>query len=300
MDTDNTFTGWCCSLVSGETEIAGTLVDLAELKLPSDKEQLHKQLPGLSMRVDNIITTYVLITSHSVLPGSTCLEEWKFSEKFLGRQAAEKTLDVFVSGVLSCCGPKSFVIGSDTTVNEHHHKDCSLGLNFTMLFFNEDFQQHYCAHFGTEVNPPAMTLSQCEADIEWIDQCLSTAKNNVPENALAPRARVVSFIVINASCIEVAIESASKRKEQSLPDLQLYKEITKFDRVKSVQCKSSESSCHPLFVEGMALVCRSDANNDSLKLIGVLTGHGKALILSALLQLLKGIAIFNVYLHVYF
>ena len=132
-------------------------MDLTELQLPSDKEQLHKhvQLPGLSLRVDNITTTYALITSHSALPGSACLKQWKFSGKFLGKEAAEKTLDEFVSGVLSCCGPKNFVIGSDTIVYEHYHKDCSLGLNFTMLFLNEDFQQHYCAHFGTEVKPPA-------------------------------------------------------------------------------------------------------------------------------------------------
>ena len=77
MATVNTFVGYCCSLVSrtGETEIAGTLVDLAELQLPiSDKEQLHEQLPGLTLRVDNVTTTYVLITSHSVLPGSG---KWK-------------------------------------------------------------------------------------------------------------------------------------------------------------------------------------------------------------------------------
>ena len=60
----NSFTGGC-SLVSGKTEIAGTLVDLAELQLPCNKEQLHKQLPGLSLRVDNITSTYALIVLRS-------------------------------------------------------------------------------------------------------------------------------------------------------------------------------------------------------------------------------------------
>ena len=102
--------------------------------------------------------------------------------------------------------------------------------------------------------------------------------------------------MINALCNTVVLNQQVSKKEQSLPDLQLYQEITKFDRVKSVRCKSCESS-HSLFGEGIALVYKKGTNNDSLKLVGMLTGHGKALILSALLQLLKGIAIFNAYMH---
>ena len=250
MATCNAFAG-ICSLVSGETEVTGTLVDLAELQLPSDKERLHKQLPGVSLRVANITTTYVLITSHSVLPGSTCLEQWRFSETFLGRQAAEKTLNEFVSGMISCCGPKSFVIPSGTVADEHHHKDCSLGLNFTMLFLNEDFQQHYCTHFGEKVKPPTMTFSECGPEINWIDRHISPADNNIPQ---VQQAQVVPFMVVSASsCSEVAIKSASDKREQFHPDIPLYREIIVFDRVRSVQCKSNESSPRPPFGEGMPL-----------------------------------------------
>jgi hypothetical protein len=282
-----------CSLVSGEIEIAGTLLDLAELQLPCDTEQLHKQLPGLSLRVDSITTSYALITSHSALPGSAaCLREWRFSEKFLGPQVAEMALDEFVTGVVSCCGQNSFTIPSDTVANEHHREDCTLGLNFTMLFLNKDFQQHYRSHFGMEAKPSSITFSQCEADINWIDQCISSAKNNTPEDAQIPRpvCRVVQPLsVINASsCSGVTIESARDQGEQFHPDLQLCQKINRFDRVKSVRYKSSESSAHPPFGEGMPLVCQSGTDVDSQKVIGVLTGHGKALILSALLQLLKG------------
>ena len=290
---DNTFTGWCCSLVSGEAEIAGTLVDITELQLPISREQLHRQLSGLSLRVNDITTTYALITCHSVLPGSASLNQWKFSEKFLGRQATEKTLDEYVSGMISCCGPDSFVIPSDTVATEHYGNDCSLGLNFTVLFLNEDFKQHYCAHYGTDVKPPTVALSQCEDDIHLIYQHLPQAQ----DSNIAPGVEVVSlqpsFIVITASCNEIplnAIEVISERgREQCLPDLQLCQEITRFDRMKSVRCVVGESaSSHPPIGKGMPLVYRNDNDNNSLKLIGMVTEHGKALILSCLLQLLKG------------
>ena len=224
-------------------------------------------------------------------PGSTFLKEWNFSEKFLGRQAAEKTLNEFVVGVVSCCGPNSIVIEGGTIVRAHRNtEDCDLGLNFTMLFLNEHFQQHYCTHFGTQIKPPVKTFSQCEADINWIDQYLSQANNYTPEEVLTARPHIVQFNVINTSCNEVplnAVEAVKEQKERQLPDLQLCQEIVRFSKVKSVRCEVSESSPHPSVGAGMPLVCRN-SGEDSLRLIGVLTGHGKALILSSLLQLLKG------------
>lgn len=189
--------------------------------------------------------------------------------------------------MVSCCGPKSFVIPSETVANEHHHKDCSLGLNFTMLFLNEEFQRHYHAHLGVKAKPPAMTFSQCEADINWVDQCISPARNNAPEDTQMPRG---ALVVINTlSCSKVTIEPARDQREQFHPDLQLCQEITRFNRVKSVRYKSNESSAHPQFDEGMPLMYQCGSDIGSHRVIGVLSGHGKVLILSALLQLLKGI-----------
>jgi hypothetical protein len=149
-----------------------------------------------------------------------------------------------------------------------------------------------------EIKPPSITFSQCEADINWVDQRISSAKNNTPEDAQIPQpvCRVAQpLLVINTSsqCSGVTIESARNQREQFHPDLHLCQKINIFDRVKSVRCKSGESSAHLPFDEGMPLVYQSGTDGDSQKVIGVLTGHGKALILSALLQMLKGI----MYMH---
>ena len=257
--------------------------------LPLDVERLHKLLPGLSLRVNNITTTYALITCHSVIPGSVHLKQWKFSETFLGRELAQKTLDEFVSSVVSCCGPDSFVTPGPTAVIEHAGKDCKLGLNFTMFFLNEKFKQHlvYCAHYGSQIRPPAVAFSQCEADINFIDQYLSRAQNGISDEA-----RICLFMVINTTSNGVslsAVESTIELQEQCPSTLQLYQEMDKFERVKSVRCKSSNSSCHSPIGMGLPLVYVSGTENHSIQLIGVSTGNGRALILSSLFQLLKGI-----------
>ena len=101
---------------------------------------------------------------------------------------------------------------------------------------------------------------------------------------LAPRI-CGPFEVINSTSKFGVSLSAVDIKMKCPPTLQLYQEMAKFDRVKSVQC----TSCHSPISKGLPLVYKSGTDNDSVNVIGVTTRNGRALILSSLFQLLKGI-----------
>ena len=311
------FTGYCCRLARADLETPtepsitchpyGTIVKLSGLSLPLEDKQLHQFLPGLSLRVKDIQTEYVLVTTHSLIPKSSDLSLWKFSDEFLG---ARKTLDKYVSGVVSCCGEESgFVIPGSTTALEHRGKKCNLGLNFTMLYLNEKFKQHYCAQYGNQPNPPSVNIKECKADIDIVckhlhlphasqwalvhdadtptEAALSIESSGSFEviTAVSPNGKVsmsaVGLNVIDDAELTQRNESATLRSS-----LELARGITTFQRVKTVQCLGSSH-----LSAGMPLVHMTTDDHNSSKLIGVLTGDGQALMFSALFYLLQGITL---------
>ena len=287
---------WCCCLVRAEeTDAApqsayGTIVELSKFPL-ADVQQRNQQLPGLS-KVHNITTPYALITCHSVVPGSTDLSRWKFSETFLGDSVAKMTLEEFVGGVVSCCGKNSFLTPGPTAVCEHGGDECNLGLNFTVLFLNENFKQQYCTRYTSCVKPPSVAISQCEDDVALICQHLPQVPSDINTSAAVSPAISLSGsfeVVVTSSSGKVsqsAVEFQQKEQPPTQSKTQLAQEIVKFERVKVVQCKGCESSSH--LEMGAPLVYVSADNHDPVRLIGMLTGGGRALILSSAFQLLQG------------
>ena len=83
------FAGYCCRLVRIDSEVQpesvqpyGTIVKLSGLSLPIDGNQLYRQFPGLTLRVKDIQTEYILLTTHSLIPSSSDLSLWKFTANF--------------------------------------------------------------------------------------------------------------------------------------------------------------------------------------------------------------------------
>ena len=276
-----------------------------------DSRHLHRKLPGLSLKVTNVPTEYALVTTHSLIPNSSDLNLWKFSDEFLGTFLAKKTLDKYVSGVVSCCGKESgFIVSGPTTALEHRGKKCNLGLNFTILFLNEKFKQHYCAHYANPPNPPHLDISQCKADIDLIcrylhipraEECEATGisteaalNSSTDSNGFEMIAGVASNGKVSLSALELSVIDDPKLSPQKAPNessvlrsnMGLARDIITFQRVKTVQCKGSN-----YLGVGMPLVYISTDGQESSesKLIGMLTGDGHALILSSLFHLLQGI-----------
>ena len=310
------FAGYCCRLVRTDhhdtqaepqtsCQAYGTMVKLSGL--PLDSKQLDQQLPGLSLMKSVPTTEYALVTTHSLIPKSSHLSLWKFSEEF---PVARKALDKYVSATVSCCGEESgFVIPGPTTAREHGGKMCNLGLNFTVLFLNEKFKQHYCTHYGSQPNPPCVDISQCKADIDLVckylhlpqaQECELVQDAGISTEPCLSSNSSGSFEVIagvsandkvSMSAVELSVTDDSKRSQQNPSELSLHQsnlklaqDIVTFQKVKSVQCKGSSHLC-----VGMPLVYMSTDGQESSKLIGVLTGDGQALILSSLFHLLQGI-----------
>jgi hypothetical protein len=268
-----------------------------------DGKQLHQQLPGLTLRMKNIQTEYVLLTTHSLIPSSADLSLWKFSDDFPG---CKKTLDKYVVGVLSCCGEESgFIILGPSTAREHRDKNCKLGLNFTILFLSERFvKQNYLTQFANQPNPPCVNINECKADIELLSKCLhlthiqeSEATGVTTDADLSTETgrtfEVIAGVSLNGkvslSAVEVSIiddVGSPQRQESSAlkSSMGLAREIVTFQKVKTVQCKGSSH-----LSAGMPLVYVSTDGQESSKLIGMLTEDGRALILSSLLHLLQGI-----------
>lgn len=119
-----------------------TLLDFTEFF--TDREKSNLPFPGLQ-RVTKLPTKYVLCTSHSKIPGSDHLSEWRFSSEYLNKSKEEDTLSLanYVRGVWSCCGKDSFVEPGDTVAFKHPEKSCKFGLNVTLLFLNEHFEQDF-------------------------------------------------------------------------------------------------------------------------------------------------------------
>ena len=307
------FAGYCCRLVRVDSETQsescqayGTIVRLGGLSLPLDGKQLHQQLPGLTQRVKDVQTEYFLLTTHSLIPNSSDLNLWKFSDDFLG---CKKTLDKYVSGIISCCGEESgFVIPGPTTAREHRDKKCKLGLNFTILFLSERFvKQHYLAHYTNHPNPPCVNIKECTADIDLLGKYLhlthtleSEATGSSTDAALSAEsggtfeaiAGVSSSGRVSLSAVEVSIIDDAGSPQKKAPSessalgssMELAQDIVTFQKVKTVQCKGSSH-----LSAGMPLVYMRTDGQESSKLIGVLTGDGRALILSSLFHLLQGI-----------
>ena len=304
------FAGYCCRLARVDSEAQSepcqpycTIVKLSGLSLPLDGEQLHQRLPGLTQRVKDVQTEYVLLTTHSLIPGSSDLNLWKFSDDFLG---CKKTLDKYVVGVISCCGEESgFIIPGPTTAREHRDKKCNLGLNFTILFLSERFvKQHYLVHYPTQPNPPCVNINECKANMELLSKYLhpththenevtgistGTAMSAESDGTFEVIAGVSSNGNVSLSAVEVSIidDSASPQTNKSSAlgsSMELARDIVTFQRVKTVQCKGSSH-----LSAGMPLVYVSTDGQESSKLVGVLSGDGRALILSSLFHLLQGI-----------
>ena len=312
------FSSYCCRLVRADETQAeypstyqpyGTIVKLSGL--PLNDELRNQLIPGLSLRVRNVSTEYVLVTTHSLIPKSSYLNLWKFSEEFLGPHVAKKTLGKYVSGMVSCCGEESgFIIPGPTTAREHGGKKCNLGLNFTVLFLNEKFKEQYCTHYGSQPNPPCVDINQCRADINLVCKYFSLYLPQTQEcelvqatltevasstnssgsfeviSGVSPNGRV-SMSAVGLSVIDVAESPRGNSSDESSAhrsNMKLAQDIVTFQRVKSVQCKGSSHLC-----EGMPLVYMSTDGQEFSKLIGVLTGDGQALILGSLFHLLQGI-----------
>ena len=295
------FAGYCCRLVRIDSETQsesylayGTIVRLSGLLYG---KQLHQQLPGLTLKVKDVQTEYVLLTTHSLIPNSSDLSLWKFSDDFLG---CKKTLDKYVIGVISCCGEESgFIIPGPTTAREHRDKKCNLGLSFTLLFLNERFvKQHYPA---THPNPPYVNISECKADMELLGKYLhpthtqeSGATGISTDAALSAEsggtfeviAGVSSNGKVSLSAVEVSIIDQKKESSVLRSNMELARDIVIFQKIKTVQCKGSSH-----LSAGMPLVYVSTDGQESSKLIGVLTEEGRVLILSSLFHLLQGIII---------
>ena len=315
---EENFGGYCCRLVRADPETTtesstichpyGTIVKLSGLgPLPLDRQRLHQLLPGLTLRVKDIQTEYVLVTTHSLIPKSSDLSLWKFPDEFIN---TKKTLDKYVSGIVSCCGEESgFIIPGSTTALEHRGKKCNLGLNFTVLYLNEKFKNHYCAQYGNQPNPPCVNIKECKADIEAVckhlhlpqaSQCvLSQATDTSTEAALSVESsgsfEVISAVSPNGKISMSAIglnaiddgELAQRNESSTIrSNLELARDIITFQRVKTVRCRGPMTS-H--LSAGMPLVYMSTDDHHSSKLIGVLTGDGQALILGTLFYLLQGI-----------
>ena len=311
--SDDNFVGYCCRLVLADPETPaelstscqpyGTIIKLNGLRLPLDFQQLHQLLPGLTLRVKDMQTEYLLVTTHSLIPKSSDLRLWKFPDEFI---SAKKTLDKYVSGALSCCGEESgFIIPGSTTALEHRGKKCNLGLNFTVLFLNEKFKQHYCAQYGSQPNPPCVNIKECKADIDTVCKHLhlpqasaqatdasTEAASSIESSgsfevitAVSPNGKV-SMSAVGLNTIDDA-ELAQRNESATLrSNLELTRDIITFQRVKTVQCRGPMAS-H--LSAGMPLVYMSTDNHHTSKLIGIQTGDGQALILSALFYLLQGI-----------
>lgn len=304
------FAGYCFRLVRVDPEAQpessqpyGTIVKLSGLSLPMDGNQLYRQFPGLTLRVKDIQTEYILLTTHSLIPSSSDLSNWKFSDDFPG---CKKTLDKYVVGVISCCGEESgFIIPGPTTAREHRDKICKLGLNFTILFFSEKFvKQNYLTQFANQPNPPCVNINECKADIEKLGRYLQPTSTQVSEAAsISSDANVSaessgSFEVvtgassnanISLSAVEVSIiddvESVHNTQESSTlrSSMELARDIVAFQKLKTVQCNGSSH-----LSVGMPLVYVSTDGQESSELIGMLTGEGQALIFSSLFYLLQG------------
>ena len=314
------FSGYCCRLVRTDRDAQaepqtscqayGTIVKLSGL--PLDRKQLDQRLPGLSLVLKSIPPTeYALVTTHSLIPKSSNLSLWKFSEEFLG---AKKTLDKYVSGMVSCCGQESgFIIPGPTTAREHGGKMCNLGLNFTVLFLNEKFKQHYCAQYGNQPNPPCVNISQCKAGTDLVckylhlpqaHKCELVQTADISTEPISSSYSSGSFEVIagvsasgkvSMSAVELSVIKDSKGSPQNSSDIRkssairssmkLAQDIATFQKVKTVQCKGSSH-----LSVGMPLVYYTSTDGqESSKLIGVLNGEGQVLILSSLFCLFQGI-----------
>ena len=303
------FAGYCCRLVRVDSEAQpessqpyGTIVKLSGLSFPMDGNQLYRQFPGLTLRVKDIQTEYILLTTHSLIPSSSDLSHWKFSDDFPG---CKNTLDKYVVGVISCCGEESgFILSGPSTALKHRDKFCKLGLNFTILFLSERFKQSYLAQFANQPNPPCLNINECKADIEQLGRYLQPTSTQVSEAAstssdanesaeLSGTFEVVTGASSNGnvslSPVEVSIiddvELAHNSQKSSAlrSSMKLVRDIVMFQKVKTVQCKGlSQLSA------GMPLVYVSTDGQESPKLIGMLTGERQVLILSSLFHLLKG------------
>ena len=282
----------------------GTIVKLSGLSLPMDGNQLYRQFPGLTLRVKDIQTEYILLTTHSLITNSSDLTLWKFSpDDFPG---CKKTLDKYVVGVISCCGEESgFIIPGPSTAREHRDKICKLGLNFTILFLSEKFvKQNYLALFANQPNPPCVNINECKGDIEKLGRYLQPTSTQVSEAAsISPDANVSAessgtFEVVTGassngnvslSAVEVSIiddvESVHNTQESSTlrSSMELARDIVAFQKLKTVQCNGSSH-----LSVGMPLVYVSTDGQESSELIGMLTGEGRALIFSSLFYLLQG------------
>ena len=304
------FAGCCCFLVWADEQPArtknrpcGSIVELTGMKADV--------FPGL-YKVETITTNFAMVTCHSLIPDSYHLNKWKFSESFLGRQVAKKTLSEFVTGMISCCGEKSFLTPGPTTAKPHGGENCNLGLNCTVLFLNEKFKQHYTSHYGS---PPSLDVSPCNTSrtISLIHRYLDLSRDGdqlIPpvanaDNELEPDVSTSSglFEVVTMSSngrkvTSSAVDLCGGRDDQQIQEsesasqseTQLAGEITKFQRVKVVKYKRTELSteCEDI---GMPLLYVTP--NDRAQLVGVLLGEGKVTISSAFFQLLQSGCIFS-------
>ena len=155
MASPDQFNTWCFPLersiqqagpADADCRTHATLLDFGELSTDPEKTS-SLQFPGLSRKVAELPTKYVLCTSHSKIPGHDHLREWRFSSEYLKEEKVDEkdtlSLANYVSGVWSCCGNDSFVEPGDTVAFEHHKKSCKLGLNVTLLFLNERFERDF-------------------------------------------------------------------------------------------------------------------------------------------------------------
>lgn len=324
-----TFVGCFCRLVLADEaqtvppspgvqrQAYGAIVELCGGIDLQDKEQCKRQFPGLS-KVESITTNYALITCHSLIPDSSHLGLWKFSEAFLGPNAAKKPLNKFVSGIISCCGKDSFLTQGTTAVVKHEDDRCNLGLNITVLFLNERFKTAYCTSFpGAQAKPPSLDISQCKATTSLIYRFLSQARQmpsvqpnpddsvqNQEVTSAAAISQSGSFEVVTMSsngkpslsavelCIAADSDSALKKSSVgesiSQSETQLAQDVNKFELVKVVRCKGNDSSNRFQDMLGIPVLYVSNDKPNSAKLAGVLIKGGKALILSAFFQLLQG------------
>ena len=133
-------------------------------------------------------TDYVLITSHSTIPGSD-LNGWKvYCQAF--EDGNEQTLSELVSGVVSCCGPESFFDRGHTKMRTliAHPNDarCHIHLNITILFLNRNFSkklQGVQKSGGGTVPRPVVDLSVLKCSRAEYKQIIISGKEQSDYNS---------------------------------------------------------------------------------------------------------------------
>lgn len=233
----------CCFLVNKQDGTKGPGIlfkfDRSGDQVFLQPQELQRLLPGIR-KAGKLETTCAILVCHRIVPGICAGEppgvENHLAGGILYYKGREYKLDEIVSGSVSCCGMDSVIGPGDTMLREPHlvtnptRNNCTIGLDFTLLFLLKKFIYHLTIELGLEL----VTIP-----------CTSFSHQNVPS--------LLTIFFTNETGVSLqqhAIElCATASYEQPLfpgtPKQSLREQINNFKAVQRLHYKANSDSILP-------------------------------------------------------